>query len=277
MVDIRFHCPSCRGKLVVDSAAAGHHATCPHCAKRLTIPRPGEAATLLPTPSVPSLAPGVFTTTQKIHETRAPSDTRLPPPPPVALPKPAPDPALIEARQRLTDIMQGLQRENADLKDRLRAAEAATAELATLRTQAEALRVENAALTTATARIPGLEAARTSALERAARAESAAMTALGELDATRERLARAESEARTLALQRDLLQTDLVWLRQRMRAAAASPEAASIAEQKLLRKVTVLQETLQASEAVCKALRTRIGLLETDALHRAPGGTLPAG
>lgn len=48
MEDIRFRCPGCRGKLVVDARYAGETASCPKCSLAVAIPRPrpGEAEDL---------------------------------------------------------------------------------------------------------------------------------------------------------------------------------------------------------------------------------------
>jgi predicted RNA-binding Zn-ribbon protein involved in translation (DUF1610 family) len=42
MPDIRFHCPNCQGKLVVDARAMGRDVPCPDCKQMLTIPLRSE-------------------------------------------------------------------------------------------------------------------------------------------------------------------------------------------------------------------------------------------
>lgn len=153
MADIRFYCQACRGKLVVDSAASGHHANCPHCNKRLLIPKESEprprSGAASPPPRFPSVETiaGTLTTTQKISDDRTslslPPSLRMPassaPSVPTAfasstsLPKRPEAPPLArsagsevgmttDARQKLSDLIQGLQRENTELRRQLSAA-----------------------------------------------------------------------------------------------------------------------------------------------------------
>ena len=167
--DIRFHCPHCRGRLVVDLAAAGHHANCPHCSRRILIPPPGEAGKpAAPTSSgiIPATVSGILTTTQKIDEQKKTAAPVAPPParkseplvtqkisdagaaaaprafPQAAVSLPAAsrgayppsrldqtpasqtqagDATNNQARQLLTGLIDGLKRENAELKKKLAA------------------------------------------------------------------------------------------------------------------------------------------------------------
>lgn len=38
MSDMRFHCPECDGRLVVDERGVGLTIRCPHCSQPITIP-----------------------------------------------------------------------------------------------------------------------------------------------------------------------------------------------------------------------------------------------
>jgi len=42
MGDIRFRCPGCDAKLVIDSQAEGYHTACPQCEKKIKVPKPPE-------------------------------------------------------------------------------------------------------------------------------------------------------------------------------------------------------------------------------------------
>jgi hypothetical protein len=41
LLDVRFKCPACNGKLVVDAQAAGTEVTCPRCNEEVLVPEPG--------------------------------------------------------------------------------------------------------------------------------------------------------------------------------------------------------------------------------------------
>jgi len=43
MPDIRFNCPECEEKLVVDAAGVGRVVPCPQCNRLITIPSPADA------------------------------------------------------------------------------------------------------------------------------------------------------------------------------------------------------------------------------------------
>lgn len=61
MPDIRFRCPECDSKLVVDDSVGGYLVDCPICGKRITIPRTGESAAAGAPPLDSVLAGGELT------------------------------------------------------------------------------------------------------------------------------------------------------------------------------------------------------------------------
>ena len=118
---------------------------------------------------------------------------------------------MLEARQRFTDIMQGLQRDNASLKERAKELEAVAAQLQTAQAEQARLTRELDAVGREAAR---LRDQRNGIEIRARDIEAVALDACSDRAVLKARLDRAERELRETSLQRDLLLTELAWQRQ---------------------------------------------------------------
>ena len=118
---------------------------------------------------------------------------------------------MLEARQRFTDIMQGLQRDNAALKERAKELDAVVEQLhAAQAEQARLTRELDAAVREAARlrdQLTGTEV-RTRTLD------ALALDAGSDRAVLQTRLERVERELQATSLQRDLLLTELAWQRQ---------------------------------------------------------------
>lgn len=227
--DLRFRCPACKGKIVVDHSAVGFYANCPHCRERILIrrqmadvvpatpspaprpvreiplaaqtasgikPIPGGAPVLSTTqkigalksaaPPLPTAPARELLTTQKISPS-APKPSAVPPsPPPAGPPDAASSAASDKARQSLTNLIDGLKRENQELKKKLADFNPATSTVAGLlleehATVPDAVAIAHAELAKLRESLAKFEAERKQAL-------AAAAALQGELDAARKNL-----------------------------------------------------------------------------------------